>query len=95
MRLRIPNRRFNRGMGIYADFRFDPEGNLVSDAEFEKSRTKWLPTDEDRAYVKSLMVPCYEPGQFAPWIAPPIKGVKGKGVDFEYVKFTGAVGAAE
>lgn len=94
-RLRIPNRRFNRGMGIYADFRFDPEGNLVSDAEFEKSRATWLPTDEDRAYVKSLMVPCYEPGQFAPWIAPPAKGVKGKGVDFEYVKFASAADAAE
>ena len=41
-----------------------------------------------RAYVKSLMVPCYEPGKFAPWIAPPAKGVKGKPIDFDYVKFT-------
>ena len=75
-------------MGIYADHRFDPQGNLVSDAEFEKGCKTWLPTDEDRAYVKSLMVPCYEPGQFAPWIAPPAKGVKGQSLDFEYVKFT-------
>ena len=37
--------------------------------------------------LKEIMQPCYEPGKFADWIAPPRKGVKGKGVDFEYVKF--------
>ena len=52
---------------------------------FEK-RASWLPTTEDRAYVQSLMKPVYEPGKFADWIAPPNKGVKGKPVDFEYVK---------
>ena len=90
IRLSIPSRRFNRSMGIYADHAFDPKGALISRDEFEAQKAKWLPSLADRDYVKSLMVPVTEPGEFAPWIAPPRKGVKGKGVDFEYVKFTQA-----
>lgn len=86
--LRIPSRRFNRIKGVYSDHRFDLAGNLISDVEFEKLRAAVLPTPEDRAYLKAIMQPCYEPGRFASWIAPPRKGVKGKGVDFEYVKLT-------
>lgn len=86
--LKIPSRRFNRNMGIYAEHHFTPEGEPISGDEFEARRAEWLPTESDRAYVRSLMVPCYTPGEFAPWIAPPRKGVKGKSVDFEYVKFT-------
>ena len=86
--LRIPSRRFNRSMGMYAEHSFDPSGALISDEEFEAKKGAWLPSVADRDYVQSLMVPVYEPGKFAPWIAPPRKGVKGKAVDFEYVKFT-------
>ncbi len=86
--LKIPSRRFNRSMGIYADHSFSPTGELISDEEFQANTAKWLPTPEDRAYVQSLMKPCYEPGRFASWIAPPRKGIKGKPLDFEYVKFT-------
>jgi benzoyl-CoA 2,3-dioxygenase component B len=27
------------------------------------------------------------PGEFASWIAPPLRGVNGQPVDFEYVRF--------
>jgi benzoyl-CoA 2,3-dioxygenase component B len=47
---------------------------------------EWLPSAEEKAFVKSLMVPCVEEGKFASWIAPPAKGVDGKPADFEYVK---------
>ncbi len=83
----IPHRRFNRNVGIYADGHFSPEGELISEATFEAKREEWLPTESDRDYVRSLMKPVYEPGQFADWIAPPRKGVKGKDVDYEYVQF--------
>jgi len=89
-RFKIPSRRFNRAMGIYSGTSFNPDGEIISDAEFEANRTKWLPTVADRDYVRSLMVPVYEPGKFAPWIAPPRKGVKGKPVEYEYVQFTNA-----
>jgi benzoyl-CoA 2,3-dioxygenase component B len=85
--LYIPSRRFNRSMGIYAGMRFDPQGNILSEDGWEAMRHKWLPTPEDRAYVKSLMVPCIERGKIANWIAPPKQGVDGKPFDWEYVKF--------
>jgi len=88
--LKLPSRRFNRRMGIYAEHTFDPAGNLIDEGTFEKKKREWLPTQEDRDYVQSLMQPCYEPGKMASWIAAPRKGVKGKPLDFEYVKFTAA-----
>jgi benzoyl-CoA 2,3-dioxygenase component B len=33
------------------------------------------------------MRPVTEPGKMANWIAPPAKGIDGKPLDFEYVRF--------
>lgn len=85
--LYIPSRRFNRSVGTYAEGAFDVVGNPISETEFETKRNAWLPTEEDRDYVRSLMKPVYEPGKFASWIAPPKKGVHGQPLDYEYVKF--------
>ncbi len=85
--LKIPHRRFNRSMGIYSDVHFDLAGEPISNEAWEKNKTEWLPTPEDREYVQSLMKPCYERGKFASWIAPPQKGVHGMEIDHEYVKF--------
>lgn len=86
-RLYLPHERFNRNIGVHANHDYDPEGTWVPRDEFESRRDDWLPTEKDLAYVKSLMKPVYEPGQFANWIAPPRKGINGKPVDFQYVKF--------
>jgi benzoyl-CoA 2,3-dioxygenase component B len=85
--LSIPHRRFNRTMGLYAGQSYDLRGNPITAEEFEKNRSAWLPTADDRAYVRSLMKPVYEPGEFASWIAPPKKGVHDKPIEYEYVKF--------
>ena len=45
-----------------------------------------MPTQEDRAYVKSLMKPVTEQGKMAGWIAAPRRGIHGQPLDFEYVK---------
>ncbi len=87
--LALPHRRFHRKMGIYAGLSFDPSGKAITAEEFEARKDAWLPTKEDRAYVKSLMIPHVGPGECAPWIAPPAKGVEGKPVDFDYVKGEG------
>ena len=85
-RFRLPNRRFNRSIGVYANNYFDPEGSLIDVASFEAKRHEWLPTDEDREYVKSLMQKVTEPGKYAAWISPPSKGINKQGIDFEYVR---------
>jgi benzoyl-CoA 2,3-dioxygenase component B len=83
----LPHRRFHRRIGIYAGLCFDPAGNILSKDAFEAQKGDWLPTDADKAYVKSLMTkPVFDPKQMANWIAPPKHGIKGRPVDFEYVR---------
>lgn len=84
--LKLPHEAFNRKIGVFADKPFDPDGNTISGAEFDAQVNDWLPTHADGDFVQSLMVPCYEPGKFAGWIAPPKVGIDNKPGDFEYVK---------
>ena len=86
MALRLPHRRFHRSVGPCAGLFFDPDGKLISEAEFKAHEGEWLPTAEDRAFVKSLMHPVVEPGRMASWVAAPAKGINGMPVEFEYVK---------
>ncbi len=85
--LTLPNRAFHRNIGPFAQVRTDVKGNLISQAEFDKRKSDWLPTEEDKAYIHSLMKPVTEPGKFANYIAPPQRGINRQPVDFEYVKF--------
>ena len=49
-------------------------------------RDTWLPTDDDRAFVESLMSGVHEPGKMANWIAAPRKGINGQDASYEYVR---------
>jgi benzoyl-CoA 2,3-dioxygenase component B len=89
-RLYVPDRKFNRGIGIYSSLRFDPWGRQLSDAEWEAKRADWLPTPGDKAYLKNLMSkPVYDVGKFANYIAPPVRGINRQPIDFEYVRTDG------
>jgi benzoyl-CoA 2,3-dioxygenase component B len=85
-RFSLPHRRFNRKIGEYSAGRFDLEGNQVSEQTWNAKAAEWLPTPEDKAYVKSLMRPVLEKGKIASWVAPPPKGINDQAVDYEYVK---------
>ena len=83
---RLPHRRFNRRVGLFAGAPFDLNGELIDPTSWEACASEWLPTVEDRAYVQSLMKGVFGKGQYAGWIAPPVKGINGQPVAFEYVK---------
>ena len=85
-RFTLPSPRFHRTVGEYAGHHFDPSGNLIDEEQWNNHVDEWLPTPEDRAYVKSLMKLVTEPGKFAAWIAPPLRGIDGQPIEFEYVK---------
>jgi benzoyl-CoA 2,3-dioxygenase component B len=85
-KLFLPSTRFHRHVGEYAGHNFDMQGNPITAEEFERQKAAWLPTVEDREYVRSLMHPVTEPGKIANWIAPPATGIKGKPFEFEYVR---------
>jgi benzoyl-CoA 2,3-dioxygenase component B len=85
--LKLPSRRFHRHVGIYAGISTDFEGNIISKDEFDGKKAGWLPTEPDKAYVQSLMQkPVFDPKQMANWIGAPKQGIKGRPVDFEYVR---------
>ena len=86
-RLKIPNRRFHRQIGIYAGMYFTPDGELISKEEWERRRDEWLPNDSDREYINSLMKPVYEAEKIANWIAPPARGINQNPFEFQYVQF--------
>src|SRR5262249_58410605 len=83
---RLPHVASPRHIGEFADIKADPDGQTLSDAEWEKRQGEFLPSHSDRDYIESLMQPQYEPGQFAGWISPPKVGIDNKPGDFEYVK---------
>jgi benzoyl-CoA 2,3-dioxygenase component B len=86
-RLQVPHKAFNRQIGTLAGIRMSPEGEILSESQWQANSHKWLPTPEDRAFVASLMGRVTEPGKFANWIAPPVMGVNRQPVNFEYVRF--------
>ncbi len=78
----LPDHKFNRHQGVYSGFRFSPAGEPIDEAAWTHHHGQWLPTQEDRDYVKSCMVRVTEPGKFANYIAPPSKGPNDQPIDF-------------
>jgi len=86
-RLRLPDRKFNRGIGMYSGFHFDPNGAPISKETWDRNKYDWLPSAKDTEYLLSIMAaPVYEPGKFANYIAPPRRGVNQQPINFEYVR---------
>jgi len=84
----LPSERFHRNQGLWANQPWDPNGEWIGQEAYDRKVGDWLPTEDDEAYVASLMKPVYEVGKIAPWIAPPRTGLNGNSFDFEYVTFS-------
>src|SRR6266487_1744195 len=86
-RLRLPDRKFHRGIGMYSGFHFDPNGVPLTATQWEQRKYDWLPSTADTEYLLSIMdMPVYEPGKFANYIAPPRRGINQLPIDFQYVR---------
>jgi benzoyl-CoA 2,3-epoxidase subunit B len=85
-RFKLPHVAFHREIGEFQGINASPEGEALSDAEWASRKDEWLPSKADGDFIQSLMQPCWEPGQFASWIAAPKVGIDNKAGDFEYVK---------
>ena len=84
--LSLPHVGFNRNVGTFKGRSITPDGRMVTPEEFLVGVRHWLPTDDDRTYVQSLMIGVHEPGKMAGWLAPPQTGIHAKPVDYDYVK---------
>jgi benzoyl-CoA 2,3-dioxygenase component B len=85
--LKLPHRAFHRAIGTFSSIRVAPDGRVITQAEWDRHHADWLPTDQERAFIASLMVPCTEPGKYAGWIAPPPRGINNQPIDHPYVRF--------
>ena len=86
-RLVLPHKAFNRRIGSFAGARVALDGRVIGEDEWRAHERESLPNEDDRAFVASLMGRVVEPGKFAGWIAPPVTGINGHPLDFEYVRF--------
>ncbi|MEW6688678.1 MAG: benzoyl-CoA 2,3-epoxidase subunit BoxB [Pseudomonadota bacterium] len=86
LRLALPAPQFRRSIGPWAGKPVDPRGNPVSNEVYVRELENWIPSEKDRAFVKSLMRRVAEPGRMASWVAPPERGINNLPVEYEYVK---------
>jgi benzoyl-CoA 2,3-dioxygenase component B len=85
--LKLPSRRFHRHIGISAGANADPNGKLLTQDQWEAHSGDWLPSEADREFVKTVTSTAVrDPKQMAHWISPPKQGIKGRPIDFEYVR---------
>jgi benzoyl-CoA 2,3-epoxidase subunit B len=82
----LPHPGFHRAVGEFGSHNVSPGGRLLTEDEWSAGVRGWLPTDDDRAHVESLMVGVQEPGKMAGWIAAPSTGIHQKPVDYDYVR---------
>jgi benzoyl-CoA 2,3-dioxygenase component B len=84
--LTLPHVGFHRNVGTFSGHYVSPDGRAISDAEWHANVLDWLPSEDDKAHVKSLQHGVTEPGKMASWVAAPSTGIHQKPVEFEYVK---------
>jgi benzoyl-CoA 2,3-epoxidase subunit B len=85
-RLVLPSPRFRRLVGAWAGHHTDPEANPMTAEAWRERQRDWLPSDDDRAFVRSLMQRVTEPGETAGWIAPAEGGINNLPPAYEYVR---------
>jgi benzoyl-CoA 2,3-dioxygenase component B len=86
-RFALPHIGFHRKIGSFAGQHLSPQGTVLTEADWHHQALQWLPDTADHAFIESLMGRVIEPGKFANWIAPPVRGINGLPIEFEYVRF--------
>ena len=88
--IKLPHVAFHRHIGEFADAHTDLDGNILNEEQWQQRNDEFLPSEQDRQFIESLMIPQFEPATFAGWIAPPRVGIDNKPGEFEYVKIAEA-----
>ncbi len=84
--MELPHEGFHRQIGVFSGAPITPQGEVISNDEWDRRRDQWLPSKADGDFIQSLMKPVWETGKYASWISPPRVGIDNKPGDFEYVQ---------
>ncbi|MBK7859061.1 MAG: benzoyl-CoA 2,3-epoxidase subunit BoxB [Archangiaceae bacterium] len=87
-RLTLPHKGFHRKIGAFAGAQVSPTGKVLTAPEWAAGERQWLPTDDDHAFVQSLMKPVTAVGKYASYISPPRVGIDNQPLDFAYVRLS-------
>jgi benzoyl-CoA 2,3-epoxidase subunit B len=87
VQLALPSPRFRRAIGSWAGAFVAPDGTRLDEASWRAGLSGWVPSEGDKAFVNSLQRQVLEPGKMASWIASPERGIDGRPVEYEYVRF--------
>jgi benzoyl-CoA 2,3-dioxygenase component B len=85
-RIKLPHVAFNRAIGEFSGVEVTPDGHLLDDLAWQQQQDHFLPTEEDSIFLKNLMQPIRQAGEYASWIAPPARTIDSQSDDFEYVR---------
>jgi len=87
-KLTLPHKGFHRAIGNFAGHYISPDGEVLTEEAWKNHEHEWLPSQKDYEFVQSLMSGrVTEPGKFANWIAPPLRGINNQPLNFDYVRF--------
>ena len=83
--LKLPSTRFRRNIGIWAGVDVNPDGKIISKNEYDNKLGSWLPSENDKEFINSLMVQVTDVNKTAGWIAAPNRGINNMDIGYEYV----------
>ena len=83
--LSLPSTKFRRNIGIWANLPISPNGNILKEEHYKSKIASWLPSNQDKEFINSLMIQELELGKTASWIAAPKRGINNQTTSFNYV----------
>ena len=83
--LSLPSTKFRRNIGVWANLTFDINGNFLKTENYNKLVSSWLPSDNDKKFINSLMIQELDPSKTASWITKPKRGINNQDIEFDYV----------
>ena len=78
-------RPFRRNIGVWSNLPINPTGEFINQDIYDKKLASWLPSENDKKFIDSLMIQELNPGKTASWIAKPRRGINNQEIDYDYV----------
>ena len=83
--LKLPSTKFRRNIGTWANMFFNPNGDLLNQENYNSLFSSWLPSENDKKFINSLMVQELDPSKTAGWINKPKRGINNQDIEYSYV----------
>ena len=83
--LALPSTKFRRNIGVWANLSINPKGEFINQDIYNRKLASWLPSENDKKFINSLMIQELDPSKTASWITKPRRGINNQEIDYSYV----------